>query len=138
MAIIAIDFDGTIVTHEYPRVGKPLPLANEVINALWVNGNELFLYTMRDGDELKDAERYCFENNLPIHLFNESPSQFSSSPKQYAQVYIDDASLGCPLRFDPKFSNRPYVNWVEVAKYLAAKGLITQEQLNELMAIRMK
>lgn len=26
MATIAVDFDGTIVTHEYPKIGTELPL----------------------------------------------------------------------------------------------------------------
>ena len=133
MAIIAIDFDGTIVTHEYPEVGKPLPLANEVLYALGKNGHQMFLYTMRDKGELTDAMDYIYENELPITLFNESPAQFSTSPKQYAQVYIDDASLGCPLKFEPSFSNRPFVDWCEVTKYLTARGLLTQDQLNTLL-----
>ena len=28
--IIAVDFDGTIVTHEYPKIGKPIPFAIEI------------------------------------------------------------------------------------------------------------
>ena len=132
MAIIAIDFDGTIVTHEYPRIGKALPLAKEVIELLDSNGHHCFLYTMRDDAELMDAMLYCRENYIPIKGYNESPEQFSTSPKQYAQIYIDDAALGCPLKFNPTFSRRPYVDWYEVAKYLASKGLLTQDQLDIL------
>ena len=84
--IIAIDFDGTIVTHEYPYVGKPLPLAKEVINMLGKNRHDIFLYTMRDGSELLDAIEYCEENGLGMVGYNESPQQFSESPKQYAQL----------------------------------------------------
>lgn len=130
--IIAIDFDGTIVTHEYPRVGKPLALANEVIQMLTANGHECFLYTMRDGIELAEAKEYCEENGLEMCGYNRSPQQFSASPKQYAQFYIDDAAVGCPLSFNPNFSRRPYVDWYEVAKYLTACGLLTPEQLDVL------
>ena len=53
-----------------------------------------------------------------------------SSPS--AQVYIDDAALGCPLKYNPEFSRRPYVNWFEIAKYLTSRGLITEDQLDIL------
>lgn len=129
---IAIDFDGTIVTHEYPYVGKPLPLAKEVINMLGMNGHDIFLYTMRDGSELLDAIEYCEENRLGMVGYNESPQQFSESPKQYAQLYIDDAALGCPLKKDYTLSNRPFVDWYQVAVMLCEYGLITTEQLNSL------
>lgn len=130
--IIALDFDGTLVTHEYPYIGKPLPLAKEVVKLLSINGHELFLYTMRDGVQLEEAKTYCIENGLPILNFNESPAQFSTSPKQYAQFYIDDAALGCPLKFDYDFSYRPFVDWRAVAQMLCGYGLITKEQLESL------
>jgi hypothetical protein len=133
--VIAVDFDGTIVTHEYPNVGKPLKLAKEVLNMLTCNGNDVFLYTMRDGAELEDAKRYCVENGINMCGYNHSPQQFSSSPKQYAMIYIDDAALGCPLDYDPDYSRRPFVNWFEVAKYLASMGLITQDQLDSLRKV---
>ena len=133
MAIIAIDFDGTIVTHEYPMVGKPVPMAKDVICMLNDNGHTCFLWTMRDLVYLMEAKEYCTEHYIPIKHFNKSPSQFSTSPKQYAPVYIDDAALGCPLNYDPTYSKRPYVDWLEIAKYLTARGLLTQDQLNTLL-----
>lgn len=130
--IIGIDFDGTIVTHEYPRVGKPVKLAKEVIEMLVSNGHRCFLFSMRDGKELADAKNYCEFNGIELCGYNESPEQFSDSPKQYGTFYIDDAAIGCPLEFDPKFSHRPYVNWFEIAKYLASYGLLSQDQLDIL------
>ena len=32
--VIAIDFDGTIVTHEYPKIGKPIPFAIQTLKKL--------------------------------------------------------------------------------------------------------
>ena len=34
MATIAVDFDGTIVTHEYPKIGTELPFATETLKML--------------------------------------------------------------------------------------------------------
>ena len=130
--IIAIDFDGTIVTHDYPRIGKPIPLAKEVINMLVDNGHLCFLWTMRANETLEDAKKYCEDNGIKLHDYNHSPDQFSDSPKQYATIYIDDAALGCPLSFDNGMSRRTYVDWYRVANILHARGLLSQEQLESL------
>jgi hypothetical protein len=130
--IIAVDFDGTIVTHDYPRVGKPIPLAKEVINMLTDNGHLCFLWTMRDNETLEAAKQYCKDNGIMLCNYNMSPDQFSDSPKQYATIYIDDAALGCPLRYDSDMSRRPYVDWYRVAGMLTNSGLLTQEQFESL------
>jgi hypothetical protein len=130
--IIAVDFDGTIVTHDYPRVGKPIPLAKEVINMLTDNGHLCFLWTMRDNETLEAAKQYCKDNGIMLCNYNMSPDQFSDSPKQYATIYIDDAALGCPLRYDSDMSLRPYVDWYRVACMLKNNGLLTQEQFESL------
>lgn len=130
--VIAVDFDGTIVTHEYPDVGREVNLAKEVINMLGENGHRCFLYTMRDGSELLDAIAYCQDNDINMCGWNESPEQFSESPKQYATFYIDDAAVGCPLLFNPSLSRRPFVNWVAVARYFEKIGLLTHDQIKEL------
>ena len=130
--IIAIDFDGTIVTHDYPRVGKPIPLAKEIINMLTDNGHLCFLWTMRDGETLEAAKKYCKDNGIMLCNYNQSPDQFSNSPKQYATIYIDDAALGCPLRYDSCMSRRPYVDWYRIACMLTNSGLLTQEQFKSL------
>ena len=57
--IIAVDFDGTIVTHEYPRIGRPVPGAIETMKEFLARGDKLILWTMRSGEELADAVRYC-------------------------------------------------------------------------------
>ena len=116
--IIAIDFDGTIVTHDYPRVGKPLPFAKEIINMLVDNGHLCFLWTMRDKDTLEDAKKYCKDNGIMLCNYNMSQTSFSDSPKQYATIYIDDAGTWLPTRYDSGMSRRPYVDWYRVASML--------------------
>ena len=37
---IAVDFDGTIVTHEYPRIGKPIPFAHQAPPSLGFSRQE--------------------------------------------------------------------------------------------------
>jgi hypothetical protein len=116
---IAIDFDGTCVTHEYPRVGKDIG-AVPVLKKLTDSGHQLILNTMRSGDELADAIQWFIDNDIPLYGVNENPTQksWTASPKVYAHLYIDDAALGCPLMFNNAVSNRPFVNWELVDQYI--------------------
>ena len=97
--IIAIDFDGTCVTHEYPKVGKDIGAA-PVLKALVEKGHKLMLWTMRGtrtqpSDTLQDAVNWFKQNDIPLWGINENPEQtqsgWTNSNKQYAQLYIDDA-----------------------------------------------
>jgi len=48
--IVCIDFDGTCVTHDYPRVGKDIG-AVSVLKKLVESGCQLVLFTMRSYSE---------------------------------------------------------------------------------------
>lgn len=82
---------------------------------------------MRSGDELADAIKWFIDNDIPLFGINENPTQksWTASPKVYANLYIDDAALGCPLTTDNFFIVKPYVNWREVEKQLIKMELIT-------------
>lgn len=116
---IAVDFDGTCVTHEYPKVGKDIG-AVPVLKKLTDSGHKIILNTMRSGDKLKEAMQWFADNNIPLYGANENPTQksWTDSPKVFANLYIDDAALGCPLIFDHAISSRPFVNWVMVEEIL--------------------
>lgn len=147
--VIAIDFDGTCVTHEFPKVGKDIN-AVPVLKELIKNGHQLVLFTMRSdivnptgednelhlesGNYLTDAVNWFKANEIPLYGIQTNPTQhtWTTSPKAYAQLYIDDAALGCPLLIDIakegnesiKHIGRPYVNWDEVRKLLIKDGII--------------
>jgi hypothetical protein len=123
--IIAIDFDGTCVTHDYPNVGKDIG-AEDVLNKLVENGHQLILWTMRSGKELQDAVDWFSERYIDLYGVQENPTQhtWTSSPKAYAQLYIDDAALGCPLIWDDDISSRPFVDWVKIEQYLINNRII--------------
>lgn len=139
--IIAVDFDGTCVTHEFPYVGKEIGAA-EVLKELTDKGHKIILFTMRshpneinqnrtiDGniinnDTLQDAIDWFKKHDIPLFGVNENPTQkdWSSSPKPYAHIYIDDAALGVPLKHD-FLSDRPYVDWGIVRYYLHVKNIL--------------
>ncbi len=117
--IIAIDFDGTIVTHEYPLIGKPVPGALETMKEFIAQGHKLILWTMRSGKELDEAVEYCKNNGVEFWGINENPDQklWTTSPKAYAQIYIDDAAVNAVLRPNP--GGRPYLDWFVICYNIA-------------------
>src|ERR1017187_7174202 len=121
---INIDFDGSVVTHDYPLVGKDIG-AIPVLRKLIENGHKLILFTMRSSKRgispvtqkeedggLQDAIDWFKENEIPLYGIQTHPTQASwtSSPKSYAHMMIDDSSLGCPLIHDKSFHPRPYID----------------------------
>lgn len=133
--IIAIDFDGTCVTHEFPKIGKDIG-AVPVLRKLVEHGHKLILWTIRSdkkecstsdpnihpvsGAYLSDAVQWFKENGIELWGINENPDQktWSESPKAFAQVYIDDMALGAPTIFDPEYSSKPFINWDTVDNFL--------------------
>jgi hypothetical protein len=118
--IVAIDFDGTCVDHRYPEIGPDAPGAvATLLDLVAPDGDDLpaklILWTMRSGDKLAAAREWFSIRGIPLFGVNENPEQrtWSDSPKAYAQVYIDDAALGCPLVHPAEFS-RPCVDWARV------------------------
>lgn len=96
--IIAVDFDGTIVEHEYPKIGKPKLFAFETIKALQDRGDQLILWTYRSGKELDEAVAFCKNNGIEFYAVNKNyPEEVydgSISRKILADVYIDDRNIG--------------------------------------------
>lgn len=128
---ICIDFDGTIVKHEYPEIGEPVPHAIESLKYLQEQGYLLILNTMRsntmsagnleslprDRNYLQEALDFLDQNGIEFYGINQNPDQdWSDSRKIYAHFYIDDAALGCPLSLE--YGQRPYVDWVEISNIL--------------------
>ena len=131
---IAIDFDGTCVTHEYPEIGRDLG-ATTTLKTLIDNGHKLILLTMRSGKTLEDAKHWFEERGIILYGVNENPSQkrWTESPKVYANLYIDDANLGTPLVKNSIASDRPYVDWKLVLIDLYNRGCILDENVSSCL-----
>ena len=54
MAVIGIDFDNTISTHNYPFTGVLIPHAKEILNLLHKNGHIIVLWTVRGNDKINE------------------------------------------------------------------------------------
>ena len=96
--IIAVDFDGTIVEHAYPKIGKEMLFAFDTLKALQAKGHKLILWTFRDGDLLQEAVDYCKQNGIEFYAINKSYPEEEHSPKISrkinADIFIDDRNVG--------------------------------------------
>lgn len=121
---ICVDFDGTMVDHQYPEIGEPVPKAIEWVRRLQLQGAKIILFTMRcDNEErgplLQEAVDFLRMHRIHLYGINRNPDQdeWTSSPKAYGHVYVDDAAFGCPLTH-PKGFHRPCVDWKKVGPKL--------------------
>jgi len=96
--IIAVDFDGTIVEHAYPKIGKPIPFAFDVLKKLQQEENHtLILWTVREGDLLEEAVKYCARNGVTFYAANKNypEEEPGTEPRKLtADVFIDDKNIG--------------------------------------------
>lgn len=96
--VIAVDFDGTIVTHAYPAIGKEMLFAFATLKELQARGHKLILWTFRSGDLLDEAVEYCRKNGVEFYAVNKNyPEEVFSdkiSRKVNADIFIDDRNIG--------------------------------------------
>lgn len=95
---IAVDFDGTIVDHKYPKIGREKIFAFDTLKALQKKGHLLILWTIRTGRELDDAVEFCRKNGVEFYSVNknypEEEIDESVSRKVNVDVFIDDRNVG--------------------------------------------
>ncbi len=96
---IAVDFDGTIVEHRYPQIGKEIPFAIDTLKLLLQDRHRLILWTVREGELLDEAVQWCRERGLEFYAVNrnfpeETVQDNTYSRKLKADMFIDDRNLG--------------------------------------------
>lgn len=96
--IIAVDFDGTIVEHEYPKIGKPIAGAIDSLIRIQNAGHKLILWTYRNGETLYEAAEYCEKNGIELYAVNSSTPdgkmREGESRLIEADLFIDDRNVG--------------------------------------------
>ncbi|MEN8764968.1 MAG: BT0820 family HAD-type phosphatase [Wenyingzhuangia sp.] len=96
--IIAVDFDGTIVKDEYPKIGTPQLFAFETLKKLEEKGYRLILWTLREGKKLNEAVLFCKKNGITFYAVNKNyPEEIIdhlSIRKIHADIFIDDRNVG--------------------------------------------
>ena len=108
--IIAVDFDGTVVEHQYPDIGPLKPGAKEALKAFKLAGHKIAIWTCRMGQEEKDVRAFLSVNDIPFDTIN-NPIMGADlgTRKIYADLYIDDKGL----HFDD--------NWDEIRRNITGK-----------------
>lgn len=99
--IIAVDFDGTLVEHMYPKIGKTKKKTLEFILKAQEKGAKIILYTCRGGKYLDEAIKWCEDNGIKLTAVNDDipsvkESEFGitkSKGKIYANIYLDDRAV---------------------------------------------
>lgn len=98
---IAVDFDGTIVEHRYPEIGRELPFATATLRQLMADGHQLFLWSVREGDLLEEAVEWCSKKGVRFHAVNSFLDEDGGdtktpnySRKLKVDCFIDDLNIG--------------------------------------------
>ncbi len=118
---IAVDFDGTIVEHKYPKIGKTQLFAFETLKQLQKQEHKLILWTYRAGQELNEAVTFCKENGIEFYAINanhpeEKLDETKISRKIYADIYIDDRNIG------------GFLGWSKIWELLSDSEQISQNE----------
>lgn len=104
--IIGVDFDGTIVDHKFPKIGKLKPGAKEVLNKWHDEGIDVVVWTCRNNVDLKEwgkeatlrgVQDFLDDNGIKYSAVNENSPSVGfrlEARKIYADLYIDDRNLG--------------------------------------------
>jgi hydroxymethylpyrimidine pyrophosphatase-like HAD family hydrolase len=119
--IIAVDFDGTIVEHEYPTIGKTKLFAFETLKALQEKNYRLILWTYRAGKELDEAVEFCKKNGIEFYAINknypeEKFNEEEISRKINADIYIDDKNVG------------GFLGWCKIWELIEGENLELKEE----------
>lgn len=121
---IWVDFDGTVVRHEWPRIGAEVDHAVRVLKRLQ-EYHVLILVTMRQDELLEAAKQWFIDRGVNITYVNRNEMYETGSRKIYAHMIIDDKCCGIPLIHHPYDATRkPFVNWLAVETILENSGYL--------------
>ena len=96
---IAIDFDGTIVTDKYPKIGSELPFATQTLRQLIADRHKPILWTVREGQLLDEAIEWCKKRGIEFYAINKDyPEEDKERNRHYsrklkADLFIDDRGI---------------------------------------------
>ena len=97
---IAVDFDGTIGTHEYPAIGVERPFAIDTLKMLIRDQHKLILWSVREGKLLDEAVEWCRERGVEFYAVNRDyPEETITNNPHFSRklkvdLFIDDRNVG--------------------------------------------
>ena len=98
--VIAVDFDGTIVTHKYPDIGEEIPFAVDTLKMLRQDGHKLIMWSVREGELLDAAVEWCRDRGVEFYAVNRDyPEETTDNNPHFSRklkvdMFIDDRNLG--------------------------------------------
>ena len=121
---IYLDFDGTVVEHDYPQIGKLNPNSLEVVKKLQDAGHTIILNTMRvefDDGSMQEALAFINQNeSIKGIKVSRQTAQKIYPPswnldKIKDEIYIDDIAVNIPL-IEATAVEGFMVNWLKIEK----------------------
>ena len=93
--IIAVDLDGTLCENKWPQIGEENSALLAWLKKCASKGDEIILWTMREGEALAEAVDWCEKRELRFAAINDNLERlkvsFGNNPRKvYADLYIDD------------------------------------------------
>lgn len=94
--VLAIDMDGTLLQYDgwkgEAHYGDPNPGMREMLDEVRLAGWTIVIWTTRGGDGA--IRRHLGKHRIPFDYVNKNPNgPASSSPKIFADVYLDDRAI---------------------------------------------
>lgn len=96
--ILAVDFDGTLVSNKFPEIGEPDWVISGVVKAYQEAGWKIILWTCRTDEMLQDAVDFCKRVlNIKFDAVNDNLPEVQqyykgNTRKVFANMYLDDRS----------------------------------------------
>lgn len=99
--IIAVDFDGCLVTNAFPEIGEPIEATVSALKAEQAAGAKVILWTCRRGAQLNAAEDWCDSQGIRLDAVNENLPEIiaefgGDTRKIFANEYWDDRTVMIP------------------------------------------
>ena len=96
--IIAVDFDGTLCYNRWPEIGRAMQPVIDWLILQKAKGVKLILWTMREGEKLDDALRWCADRGLTFDAVNDNlpevQERYGNNPRKvFANYYLDDSNI---------------------------------------------
>ena len=98
---IAVDFDGTIVEHRYPKIGEEIPFAIDTLKMLIKDRHKVILWTVREGKLLDEAVEWCRQRGVEFYAINRDyPEETDKNNPHFSRklntidYFIDDRNIG--------------------------------------------
>ena len=122
--IYAVDFDGTLnLAQSYPKLGKPNRELIAFLKERQQAGDQIILWTCREGEQMKSAIKFCKNSGLEFDAVNDNVREniehfHNNCRKVFANYYIDDRNASFGNLQSAKLNRPKDLQRVGIAEYI--------------------